>query len=277
MEAGEIFGFVGPNGAGKTTFLKCLIGVVRPDSGRAEVAGLDVQKQSLDIRRTVAYAPSETALYHRMKVKDLLAFAVAFHRRGFTMEPDRLLELFQLPPERKCGRLSHGMKRKLILSQALAVQAPVLLLDEPMEGLDPEVRRQVEELLRERAAQGTTIFFSSHDLASVERICHRVGFLRSGTLLEVGSLSELLTRASRRLHLYFRRPMDLAQLPQGPKWHWEGAANHWKLEFSDSLEQALAALQSLPLAGIRDASGTLEDVFDALYRPESANREAKPC
>lgn len=267
VSPGEVFGFVGPNGAGKSTFLKCLIGVVRPDSGSAQVAGCNILKESVELRRKIGYAPSETALYNRMTVRQLVHFSIAFHPQADVQRADEMIERFGLPHDRKVGRLSHGMKRKLILAQALSVQAEVLLLDEPMEGLDPDVRRQVEDILKVEAQNGTTVFFSSHDLASVQRICHRVAFLREGRILEIGTLGDLLAKANQVLQLTLREPHALAELPQIADAHWQGEGIRWQLAFQGNLEEVLRSIQALPLAGLRDASGSLEDVFDALYRP----------
>ncbi len=199
VKEGEIFGFVGPNGAGKTTFMKCLAGICRADSGELQIAGLNVPQQSLLVRRLLGYAPSETAMYDSMRVLDFLKFAITYHRHADLDYGRKLLVEFELPEKKRVSQLSHGMKRKLLLTQALCCGASVLLLDEPMEGLDPQARRQVETLLLEISAQGKTVFYSSHDLASVERICHRVAFLRKGELIECAPVSEIISRVSAAL------------------------------------------------------------------------------
>ncbi|MBC8328768.1 MAG: ABC transporter ATP-binding protein [Planctomycetes bacterium] len=273
VREGEIFGFVGPNGAGKSTFLKCLVGVVRPDSGSIRVDGLDALRQSLEVRRRVGYAPGETALYHRMRCEELIDFAIGFHPRADRALAGELIEVFELPPRRKVGQLSHGMKRKLLLTQALASGAPLLLLDEPMEGLDPDARRLVERLLRREADAGRTVFFSSHDLASVERVCDRVAFLRAGSLLETGDMTELVERLGQVLCLRLREARTADQLPSRPGFSWRGQEREWRLEFEGPLEQAVLAISHLPLDGIRDAEGGLEQVFELLYGPDQAERE----
>ncbi|HEX9793024.1 MAG TPA: ABC transporter ATP-binding protein [Planctomycetota bacterium] len=268
-EPGHVFGFVGPNGAGKTTFLKCLVGVVRPDSGSIEVDGVDARGNALEARRRVGYAPSETALYQRMPVEELVDFAISFHPAPDRARARELIGLFGLPPRRRAGKLSHGMKRKLLLAQAFAANAPVLLLDEPMEGLDPEARRIVEDLLREEAARGRTVFFSSHDLASVQRVCHEVAFLRSGNILECASVPALLERVSKILVVVLREPRSRQDLPDSPHFQWSGSGERWNLTLDCPLEQVLPQLAALPLAGVRDASGGLEELFEALYGPDA--------
>lgn len=246
VDKGEIFGFVGPNGAGKTTFLKCLLGLARIDSGSIRLGEIDAVKQPLAARRLCAYAPSETAMYDSMTVRAMLDFALTFHKNAEFDRAYRMIESFELPPKRKVRALSHGMKRKLLLTQAICSGTPIILLDEPMEGLDPDARRELEGLLEDAAASGKTIFFSSHDLASVERICNRVAFLRNGTLLECDTVASILKRAGHTVKLALREPLDAHSLPKSSNLSWTGEGADWQLNYH----------------------GKLEEVFDALYGPE---------
>lgn len=274
VRAGEVFGFVGPNGAGKTTLLKCLTGVARADAGALTIDGVDVRARPLEARRRIGYAPSETAMYDSFRVRAMLDFAIDYHPHADRERGRELLAHFRLPERARVRTLSHGMKRKLLLAQALASGAPVLLLDEPMEGLDPEARRDLESILVTEAAGGRTVFFSSHDLASVERVCERVAFLRGGHILECAPVVEVLERAGRSLSLRLREPRTLQQLPQGTDLRWSGDGFEWRLEFDGPTEDVLARLAALPIASLRDASGGLEEVFDALYGPEPSTAEA---
>jgi ABC-2 type transport system ATP-binding protein len=280
--AGEILGFVGPNGAGKTTFLKCIAGVARPDAGVIHIGAADALRDPLAARRQIAYAPSDTAMYDSLSVDAMLRFQIAFHPHADLARGRALIERFELPPRARVRALSHGMKRKLLLAGALACNAPLLLLDEPMEGLDPEARRTVEGLLLEQAAQGRTVFFSSHDLGSVERICARVAFLRAGTLMEIAPINVVLERAGRILLLRLRQPLGASALPAAPSLRWsavqpdaDGCSDRWHLSFEGELAAVLPQLAGLPLAGLRDASGGLEEVFAVLYGPATPE-EARP-
>lgn len=278
VDDGEVFGFVGPNGAGKSTLLKCVLGVARPDAGAIQLGPdgdvVDARRDPLAARRRVGYAPGETSIYQRLRATEFLDFALAHYPDPDPERGRALLERFGLPPRKRIKGFSHGMKRKLLLAQALASGTPVLMLDEPMEGLDPDARRTIEHMLLEEAAAGRTVFFSSHDLASVERICRRVAFLRQGRILETGRIDEIMARAGRTLLLTLREARERAQLPHADDWQWSGAGTDWRVEFDCELEEALAALHALPLAGIRDGSGRLEDVFDSLYGPIDEQEEA---
>ncbi|MDA0667267.1 MAG: ABC transporter ATP-binding protein [Planctomycetota bacterium] len=268
VERGEIFGFVGPNGAGKTTFLKCLLGIAQPLSGKIHIGGVDVSKQPLAARKLCGYAPSETAMYDSLSVWNMVRFCLASYKQADYARAKQLLDLYQLPHKTRVRSLSHGMKRKLLLTQAIASGAPVLLLDEPMEGLDPEARRLFERQLQGEAAAGRTVFFSSHDLASVERVCERVAFLRSGKLLACDRVENILEQAGHTLRVHLREPRALNTMPKAPGITWSGKDALWKMYFDGPMENAMALLQDLPIAGLRDASGGLEEVFEALYGPE---------
>ncbi len=262
---GEIVGLIGPNGAGKSTLLRSMVGIVCPDQGRIEVCGQDAVADPLTARRQIGYAPSETALYHQMTSEELLAFAIAFHPHADQAAGLTLLEGLGVPRDKRVGQLSHGMKRKIVLAQAIACGGPVIVLDEPTEALDPEARRMVEMHLRQEAEDGRAVLFSSHDLTSVERLCHRAAFLRQGKIVRSGAAAELAAETGRLLHLEFRTPLQREQLPAGSDWIWQGQSTRWSLQHHNPVEEVLAVISKLPIAGIRDGSGSLEEVFDALY------------
>ena len=265
VEPGTIHGFVGPDGAGKSTFLKTLIGVVHRDGGRLEVGGFDPAKSVVDVRRRVGYAPSETALYHRMRAGELLEFSLCHHLEADLPRGRKLLGIFGVPLDRRVGALSHGMKRKLLIAQAIASATPLMVLDEPMEALDPEARRRVEDLLRAEVDGGRTIFFSSHDLASTQRLCSRVTFLHRGSVLRDGPMEDLLRGHAGVLLLEFRDPVAEADLPTDPSFEWEGSGDSARLVYRGTLESVLPRIDGLPIKSIRDDATDLEHLFDRLY------------
>ena len=265
IERGEIVGLIGPNGAGKSTLLRSLVGILRPDAGSVRVCGIDAVRDSLAARQQIGYAPSETALYHQMTSEELLGFAIAFHPEASLAVGLALLEELGVPRDRRVGKLSHGMKRKIVLAQAVASGGPVIVLDEPTEALDPEARRLVESHLRQEADGGRAVLFSSHDLTSVERLCHRAAFLCRGEIVRSGEAAELAAETGRLLHLELRSPLQREQLPTRAGWSWQGQAARWTLQHNDAVEEVLAVIAGLPIAGIRDGGGSLEEVFDALY------------
>ena len=265
VEPGTIHGFVGPNGAGKSTFLKILIGVVHRDEGELDIDGFDPATSVVQVRRRIGYSPSETALYHRMRAGELLEFSLCHHPRADLSRGRELLDQLGVPPGRRVGALSHGMKRKLLISQAIASCTPLLVLDEPMEALDPEARRRVEDLLRTEVDSGRTIFFSSHDLASTQRLCSRVTFLHRGKVLRDGLMEDLLQGQGGVLQLEFREWVPKEQLPAASTVTWEGHGDSARLVYQGPLESVLSTIDALPIKSIRDDSGDLEQLFDRLY------------
>jgi ABC-2 type transport system ATP-binding protein len=198
---GEIFALLGPNGAGKTTAMKMLVGLLRPTSGAVEVCGCDVAAQPRSAAGFLGYVPEEPFLYDKLSGREFLEFAaemrgleaadrqarIARESRSFDMTGflDDLVETY-----------SHGMKQRLVFASALLHDPTVLVVDEPMVGLDPRSVRVVKDLLRSRAAGGAAVFMSTHTLAVAEEIADRIGILNDGRLHFLGTLAELRRQRS---------------------------------------------------------------------------------
>jgi ABC-2 type transport system ATP-binding protein len=201
IRAGEIYGFLGPNGAGKSTTIKMLVGLLRPDAGRAWLAGHDVWQDPIQAKSALGYVADRALLYPRLSGREFLDFLAQL--RGLPLTEartriDTLLDLLELTEaaDRPCGSYSFGMKRKLALAGALLPRPAVLILDEPLNGLDPRSARRLKDLFAQLAADGATIFLSTHDLATAGEICQRIGILDRGHLLAEGTPAELRTLAS---------------------------------------------------------------------------------
>jgi ABC-2 type transport system ATP-binding protein len=201
VQTGEIYGFLGSNGAGKTTALKMLAGLLVPSAGRAWISGHDMWNEPLVAKAALGYVADRSMLYDRLTGREFLAFLAQV--RGIQqLEADtrieHLLDLLELKDraDTACGTYSFGMKRKLAIAGSLIHEPPVLILDEPLNGLDPLSARRLKDLFAELAAGGKIIFLSTHDLATAESICHRVGIIHKGRLLVEGSASELRQVAS---------------------------------------------------------------------------------
>lgn len=182
---GSISGFLGQNGAGKSTTIKMLLGMMRPTRGNARVLDLDVtdEKQSIEMRKRVAYVAEDKRLYDYMTVGQIIKFTKAFYPTWNDEVEKRLLDEFRLPLERATKKLSKGMRTQTALLLALARGAELLILDEPTEGLDPVVTEKVLELIVGAAADGTTVFFSSHQISEVEQIADRILLIDRGQLV----------------------------------------------------------------------------------------------
>ncbi|HYC91743.1 MAG TPA: ABC transporter ATP-binding protein [Thermoanaerobaculia bacterium] len=200
VRKGEIYGFLGLNGAGKTTTMKMLVGLLEPTAGRAFVADHDVWSEPLQAKAAFGYVPDKAILYDRLSGREFLEFLAqvrGLDRRASGQRIEELLQLLELKRHAHvaCGNYSFGMKRKLSLAGALLHQPSVLLLDEPFNGLDPRSAHRLKQLFGELSG-ATTIFLSTHDLATAEAVCHRVGILHHGRLIAEGRPDELHQRAA---------------------------------------------------------------------------------
>jgi ABC-2 type transport system ATP-binding protein len=199
VEPGEVMGFLGPNGSGKTTTIRVLMGLLKPSAGRATILGRDCHADSVTLKRDVGYLPDEPFLYPYLSGIELLELVAGLH--GFRGAEARRravagAERFGLGQDARAFSVtySHGMRKRLALAAALIHEPRVLILDEPTNGLDPRGARDMRDIVGRLAAEGKTIFLSTHLLEAAERICHRVAIVRAGALQAVGTPAELRAR-----------------------------------------------------------------------------------
>jgi ABC-2 type transport system ATP-binding protein len=198
---GELFAFLGPNGAGKTTTIKMLVGLLRPTSGEVRVGGIDIVRDPREANRLTGYVPDEPHLYEKLTGREFLQFiaeAYGLAPRDAAESLERQIETFGLAPflDQLGESYSHGMKQRLVFASALLHDPRVLIVDEPMVGLDPRSMRLVKELLRRRSREGTTVFMSTHTLSVVEEIADRIGVVNHGRLVFLGTVPELRQQLS---------------------------------------------------------------------------------
>jgi ABC-2 type transport system ATP-binding protein len=196
VEPGEIVGFLGPNGAGKSTTVKILTGLIRPDSGAAIVAGFDVVQHPLEVKRRLGYVPETPAVYDTLSAAEYLELMSCLYHlepRTAAVRRGELLELFGLSAAagQRLSEFSKGMRQKVVIASALIHRPDVLILDEPLDGLDANTAMVVKELLKKLAAQGRTILFSSHILEVVERMCTRIVIINHGRFVTAGTSAEI--------------------------------------------------------------------------------------
>lgn len=196
VKRGEIFGFLGPNGAGKTTTIRMVAGVLRPTSGRVVVGGDDLNKNPERAKARVGYIPDRPYLYDKLSGGEFLRFVAGlWGREGDAVEAraDRLLELFHLTPwkDELIESYSHGMRQKILISSALIHQPELIVVDEPMVGLDPRSARILKDLFRTFAGHGGTVFLSTHTLEVAEALCDRIAIINQGQIIAFGTMDEL--------------------------------------------------------------------------------------
>lgn len=215
IEKGEIFGFIGPNGAGKSTTIRTLLGFLKPSDGSASIFGMDCFSRIREIKARLGYVPAEVSYYDDMKIKDLLEYSAAFYGKNCRGRMDELCETFGIETNKRIDSLSYGNKKKVAIVQALLHEPELLIFDEPTGGLDPLMQNRFFEVLREEKSKGATIFFSSHVLSEVEKMCDRVAIIKEGSILKVESIDKLRENKYRKLRLDHSPEVkpDISDLP----------------------------------------------------------------
>lgn len=267
VERGEIFGFLGPNGAGKTTTIRLFTGFLRPTAGRARIFGHDCWREGTLAREAIGFLPDIGSLYEEMTGRELLRYLGRFYRRPPALQAE-LCERFELAAAdlaRPIRAYSKGMKQKVRLIQAFQHDPELVILDEPAEGLDPLMQREVFGLLKEYRARGRTVFLSSHILSDVEQLCDRVGIVRRGKLVDIGSIDELRRRFFRRLEVTLARPQDISALLEAGARPLATDGLRLRFAVTGDVNAVVRALASLDLAEVVLEPASLEDVFMAHY------------
>ena len=201
IETGEIFGFLGPNGAGKSTTIDMLLGFIKPTAGDIEILGTDIRSNGTATRNRIGFLPDGYDVFHRLTAREHLAWVIEI--RNASDDTEALLEQIGLThaADRKAGTYSKGMQQRLALGMALVGNPDILILDEPSTGLDPQGMQEMRDILHEKAAEGVTVFFSSHILSEVEAVCDRVGILNNGELIIVDTIENLRAAADATIQL----------------------------------------------------------------------------
>jgi ABC-2 type transport system ATP-binding protein len=266
IRAGEIFGFLGPNGAGKTTTIRCLIDLLRPTRGRAQVLGLDPRADGVEIRRRVGYLPGDLALYEELTVREHLCWFAALRGHDDRRRIEALAERFDLDLGRDVGALSSGNRQKVGIVQAFMDEPDLLILDEPTRGLDPLMQQTFNGLVREVREEGRTVFLSSHILDEVEAVADRVGIVRDGHLVAVETIDDLKARTAKTVEITFAEPVPEARfvgLPGVQQVEISGAYARFVVDGSmDALVKTAAQFEVVTVAS---REPDLEQIFLAYY------------
>ena len=264
VDEGEIFGFIGPNGAGKSTTIRLLLSLIYPTSGSATLLGKDAIKYGPELRQHIGYLPSEVFYYDRMKVIDLLNYSASFYPGDHKQRMHELAEVMELELNRRIEDLSYGNRKKVGIVQGLLHRPRLLFLDEPTAGLDPLMQRKTFELIREENQRGVTVFFSSHILGEVQRMCSRVAIIKEGRIIEVADIRTLQKNNYKKVQV----------MGEGL------SADHFNLPGVTNLEQHDGSLRffykgdinavthkigEIPVADVTIEEPTLEEIFLHYY------------
>ena len=265
VEEGEIFGFIGPNGAGKSTTIRTLLALIRPTSGSAEIFGRYCIRQAAEIAKDVGYLPGESAYYDNMTVRELVKYAADLYG---VKNDDKIKELsrrLNLDLSRKIADLSLGNKKKAGILCALLHSPRLILLDEPTSGLDPLVQQEFFEILKEENKRGATIFFSSHVLSEVQKVCGRVAILKEGKIIGVQKISQLRANSHKKISVTAEEiPAGFFDLGGITNYHQEG--NGASFLFMGNMGEILAKLSALKVHDLFIEEPALEEIFMHYYR-----------
>ena len=269
VDDGEVFGFLGPNGAGKSTTIRILLDEIRATSGIAQLLGLDSRRDAVAIHRRLGYLPSDLALYPKLTGAQTLRFFARLRGDIDWEHVSRLRERLDADLDRRVGELSSGNRQKIGLITALMHRPELLIMDEPNAGLDPLVQHEFHQMLRETAAEGRTVFLSSHTLSEVQRVADRVGIIRRGQLVAVENVADL--RAMRRVELILDRDADLQDFTSIPGVHDVTAhGNTVRLAFDRELGALLHAVTATyGIVDLASRDADLEEVFLAFYEEQA--------
>jgi ABC-2 type transport system ATP-binding protein len=271
VETGEVHGFLGPNGSGKSTTIRVLLGLLRADSGAAQLLGRDPWTDAVELHRRVAYVPGDVTLWRNLSGGEVIDL---YGRLRGGLDPARradLVERFELDPTKKGRTYSKGNRQKVALVAAFASDVDLLILDEPTSGLDPLMEEVFQGCVAEERARGRTILLSSHILSEVESLCDRVSIIRHGRTVETGSLADMrhLTRTNISAELA-GAPNGLARLPGVHDLDIQGL----RVTLQVDTEKLDAVLKSLSVSGVRTLTSTpptLEELFLRHYAADATD------
>ena len=263
VKKGEIFGFLGPNGAGKTTTIRTLLGYLNKTSGEAYIFGKDIENNIVEIKQEVGYIPGDLNIYGHMTGKQFLDYFSSLRNRDMSLL-DAMLEIFELPLDRKVKGYSKGMKQKLGIIQAFMDNPEMVIMDEPTSGLDPLLQQKFYEFLLKQKKKGKTIFFSSHVLSEVDKICDRVGIIRDGKLVTLENVETLKNKSGKKIRLRIKEKPEKFKGPKDMK-----IKNGW-IEFvtTDNIDKWIKKFSKYTVLDLDINDFSLEDIFIHYYEGE---------
>jgi ABC-2 type transport system ATP-binding protein len=265
---GEIFGFIGPNGAGKSTTIRILMNLIFPTTGSARIMGMDVVRQTREIKYKVGYIPSDANAYSSMDVNEFLNYCVRFYRvPDGTNRISKLSKLFDLDLRRKIADLSMGNKKKVSIIQSLVHSPGLLIMDEPTTGLDPLMQSVFFELLRSENQRGMTVFFSSHILGEVQMFCKRVAIIKEGKIINVEDIDSLRKKQLKKVFIEFGEQVNADSfIIPGSVSLTAGTVNTLSFLFSGNINELVSFLSGKKLINLIIEEPSLDEIFMHYYQ-----------
>lgn len=267
VDQGEIFGFIGPNGAGKSTTIRTLLGLIYPSEGSATIFGKSCF-QNPEVRKELGYLPSEVFYYDNMRVIDLLKYSASFYKKDCTKRMNELAEIMDLDLKKKIDDLSFGNKKKVGIVQGLLHEPKLIILDEPTSGLDPLMQQKFFELIGEENKKGATVFFSSHILSEVQKMCSRVAFIKEGKIIKLEKMSTLQENSYKRISIETKAPVNKETFKVSGVSKLEVKENSADFIFKGNLNSIMKKIAELDIRNISIEEPDLEEIFMHYYAKE---------
>lgn len=264
MDRGEILGYLGPNGAGKTTTIRLLLGLIKPTCGRAEIFGMDAQRDKVAVHARVAYVPGEATLWPSLTGAETLHLLARMHGETDLAYRDLLVKRFDFDTSRKVRAYSKGNRQKINLIAALASRADLLILDGPTAGLDPLMEQAFRQSVLEAKDNGQTVFLSSHVLSEVEALCDRVAILRAGRLAEIGTLAQMRHLSAVTVEAVFRGAPPMVDTVPGVS-AVRVVGHQLTCQVRGPIDELLAVLAAARPQTLLSREPSLEELFLANY------------
>lgn len=264
VEKGEIMGYLGPNGAGKTTTIRCMMDFLYPDEGQISILGKDAHDYSAELKNDIGFLSGEVALYENWTGIEHIALVRSM--RGAKTREKELMNILQFDPRVKTKNLSTGNKQKLGLILALMHNPKVLILDEPTTGLDPLLQEAIYKILRKVADQETTVFFSSHNLPEVEKLCDRVCIIKQGKIVAVESVSKLKEKRMYSVSVTFGQKVDKKQFVQDGVDVVYNLNGKYELTVRGNIGDFIKKIKLLDIKDLEITHARLEDIFLEYYQ-----------
>ena len=267
VNQGEFFGFIGPNGAGKSTTIRTLMGLIRPTGGSASIFDLDCHSKASVIARDVGYLPSENSYYENMKVRELLQYTADLYGMDCKTKMKELADRLNLDLSRKIADLSLGNKKKVGIVSAIMTSPKLIIMDEPTSGLDPLIQQAFYDILKEENSRGATVFFSSHVLSEVQKLCDRVAILKEGQLIGIQSIKELRESGYKKVSLSAKEaiPRDFFDLSGIANYAETADKTSVSFMYNGNITAIIDKLHLLHLDDVLLEEPSLEDIFMHYY------------
>lgn len=268
VKEGEIFGFIGPNGAGKSTTIRTLLSLIYPTSGSAKIFGKDVVEFGPEIKKEVGYLPSEVFYYDNMRVVDFLKYSASFYKKNCNKRIEYLADEMNLDLHKKIDDLSFGNKKKVGIVQGLLHEPKLIILDEPTSGLDPLMQQKFFDLLEEENKKGATIFFSSHILSEVQKLCDRVAIIKEGKIIKLEKISTLKENNYKKFKIESLSKIDANYFNISGVKKLEVKDKIINFIFKGNLNNIMKKISGIEISNIWIEEPSLEEIFIHYYSRE---------